>query len=33
VMQAMQAVPAGERARTSTRDALRAYMARRSPCR
>lgn len=33
VMQAMQAVPAAERGRTSTRTALRAFMARRFPCR
>ena len=33
VMQAMQAVPAAERGRTTTRTAMRAFMARRFPCR
>lgn len=33
VMQAMQAVPTAERSRTTTRSAMRAYMARRFPCR
>lgn len=33
VMQAMQAVPVAQRSRTTTRTALRAYMARRYPCR
>ena len=32
VLQAMQAVPVAQRARTSTKDALRAYFARRFPC-
>jgi hypothetical protein len=33
IMGAMQAVPPANRATTDTRDALRAYMARRFPCR
>ena len=33
VMNAMQAIPPADRARTDTRDALRLYMARRFPCR
>ena len=33
IMAAMQEVPAAERAKTSTKDALRAYIARRHPCR
>lgn len=33
VMQAMQAVPGAERGRTTTRAAMRAFMARRFPCR
>lgn len=33
VMMAMQAVPAAERGRTTTRTAMRAFMARRFPCR
>ena len=33
ILDAMQAVPAPQRASTSTRDALRAYLARRYPCR
>ena len=33
VMAAMQAVPAPQRARTSTRDAMRALMVKRFPCR
>lgn len=33
VMLAMQAVPAAERSRTTTRTAMRAFMARRFPCR
>ena len=33
VMTAMEAVPASERARTSTKAALGAYLARRFPCR
>ena len=33
VMQAMEAVPPARRGQTSTKDALRAYMARRFPCR
>ena len=32
VMQAMQAVPAAQRPRTSTKDALRVHMAARYPC-
>ena len=32
VLVAMQAVPAAQRATTSTRDALRAYFAKRYPC-
>lgn len=32
VMQAMQAVPDAQRPRTTTKDALRLYMARRFPC-
>ena len=32
IMDAMRAVPAGRRAATDTRDALRAYFARRFPC-
>jgi hypothetical protein len=33
IVGAMRAVPAPERARTDTRDALRAYFAKRFPCR
>ena len=33
VLQAMEAVPAAQRSRTTTRTALRAFMARRYPCR
>ena len=33
VMSAMEAVPPAQRARTDTRDALRAYVTRRFPCR
>ena len=33
ILAAMQAVPVPQRASTSTRDALRAYLARRFPCR
>lgn len=33
VMQAMQAIPVAERGRTTTRTAMRAFMARRFPCR
>ncbi|GAA4713386.1 hypothetical protein H9L13_03820 [Sphingomonas lutea] len=33
VLQAMEAVPAPRRAQTSTKDAMRAYMVRRFPCR
>ncbi|MBA2467765.1 MAG: hypothetical protein H0V46_09230 [Sphingomonas sp.] len=33
ILTAMQAVPAGQRAGTDTRAALRTYMARRFPCR
>ena len=33
VLQAMQSVPAGQRPRTSTKDALRTYLAQRHPCR
>ncbi len=33
IMGAMQAVPSQRRTQTDTRDALRAYMARRFPCR
>ena len=32
IMGAMQAVPAAQRATTSTKDAMRAYLARRYPC-
>ena len=32
ILSAMQAVPPAQRARTSTKDALRAYFARRFPC-
>lgn len=32
VMQAMEAVPAPRRAQTTTRDAMRGFMARRFPC-
>lgn len=32
ILSAMNAVPPAERARTSTKDALRAYFARRFPC-
>ena len=32
ILAAMQAVPAPQRAATSTKDALRAYLARRFPC-
>ena len=32
VLQAMQAVPAVQRPRTTTKDAMRAYFARRFPC-
>ena len=32
IIQAMRAVPAAQRPRTDTRDALRAYFARRYPC-
>jgi len=32
ILAAMQAVPAEERARTSTKDAMRVYLARRFPC-
>jgi hypothetical protein len=32
IVQAMRAVPAAQRARTDTRDALRAYFVRRYPC-
>ena len=32
ILDAMRAVPPSERARTDTRDALRAYFARRFPC-
>ena len=32
ILGAMQAVPPAERARTSTKDALRSYFARRFPC-
>lgn len=32
IVKAMRAVPAAERPRTDTRDALRAYFARRFPC-
>ena len=33
VMSAMEAIPPAQRARTDTRDALRAYVTRRFPCR
>lgn len=33
IIVAMEAVPAAQRSRTSTKDALRVYMARRFPCR
>jgi hypothetical protein len=33
VLEAMNAVPAGQRAATDTKDALRGYFARRFPCR
>ncbi len=32
VLEAMNEVPAAERARTSTKDAIRTYLARRHPC-
>lgn len=32
ILGAMQAVPAAQRASTSTKDAMRAYLARRYPC-